>query len=309
MHALSRCFYDYWNHAAAVPLAAFREAAPGLAARQHASSSLEQRLSGDDAPPYRRWLDDSTLPRALASAELPLHWAYARASCDRPDKPVATASDDLLHSWVDADGKPIPTRFELIVVSPYFIPSRHAAQHLGEMRRRGVRVAVLTNSLASTDSPAAHGGYARYRADLLRRGIELFELRPQPGAPHPLRHRWRRLSPASLHAKMVIADRERAIIGSNNQDPRSRRHNTESWIAIDSPELVSKLVGLFEESTQRDHSYRVVLRAPDKQDDDALRWITEDQGRTVHHDTEPAASWWLRFWASVLAIVVPEDLL
>jgi putative cardiolipin synthase len=73
---------------------------------------------------------------------------------------------------------------ELLIVSPYFVPSEDGRRHLAEMRVRGVRVAVLTNSLASTDSPAAHTGYARHRAALLGDGVELYETRPEPGAPH-----------------------------------------------------------------------------------------------------------------------------
>jgi len=49
-------------------------------------------------------------------------------------------------------------------------------QLFGRMRAKGVRIRVLTNSLASNDAPAAHAGYARYRKDLLALGVELFDL-------------------------------------------------------------------------------------------------------------------------------------
>ena len=98
------------------------------------------------------------------------------------------------------------------------------------------------------------------------------------------------------------------MLSSNNQDPRSRRYNTESWIAVESPALVARLLALFDESTLPDHSYRVVLRDSEGPGD-ALRWITEDKGQAVHHGTEPAAGWWLHFWSGVLAVLVPEDLL
>src|SRR5204863_318692 len=49
---------------------------------------------------------------------------------------------------------------------------------------RGVRIRVLTNSLASNDAPAAHAGYARYRDRLMALGIELHEMRSeQDGSP------------------------------------------------------------------------------------------------------------------------------
>ena len=305
---LSRCFDEYWNTPAAVPFSAFIAAEPGLEQRQKIRLELEQRLSDAAAAPYLQWLQGSEFSRALQAANLALNWAPAQAGCDPPDKPLTDTTDDIKHSWLDGAGDLMPTNKELIVVSPYFIPSEKARRHLGELRQRGVRVVVLTNSLASTDSPAAHAGYARYRADLLRRGVELFELRPEPGAPHPISHRWRGLVASTLHAKIVIVDRARAIVGSANQDPRSRLYNTESWVKVESPALASGMAALFDESTQADHSFRVVLRQPD-QPGDALSWITEDKGQAVRHDTEPGVGWWRRFWSILLSIVVPEHLL
>lgn len=52
---------------------------------------------------------------------------------------------------------------------------------MSELSRRGVRVRVVTNSLSSTDVPVVHSGYAKYRKDLLRAGVELYEMKPQSG--------------------------------------------------------------------------------------------------------------------------------
>src|SRR5204863_6067167 len=69
-------------------------------------------------------------------------------------------------------------RNEIIVVSPYFIPTRVAVEFVKGLTSRGVRVRILTNSLASTDVAIAHAAYARYRSDLLAAGCEIYELRP-----------------------------------------------------------------------------------------------------------------------------------
>jgi putative cardiolipin synthase len=305
---LSQCFDEYWNSSAAVPYAALAATGTGAAASLRARTALEARLSGVEGSPYERWLSTSDLPRALRSGTLSLHWGAARAGCDQPDKPANETSEDIFHTWLDAAGQPVPTRWELVVVSPYFIPSLHARDHLEEMHSRGVRVAVLTNSLAATDSPAAHAGYARHRADILRRGVNLFELRPQADTAHPTRHRWRKKTPATLHAKMVIADRSRVIVGSINQDPRSRLHNTEIWVAIESVPLARRMAALFDESTLRDHAYRVLLRDGNA-GDDALVWVTEDKGIEVRHDSEPEVEWWMRLWMTILSGLVPEHLL
>ena len=57
--------------------------------------------------------------------------------------------------------------------------------------------------------PIAHGGYARYRKDLLRLGVELFELRPLAGQKEEKeRASWGGSSGAALHAKTFILDRK-----------------------------------------------------------------------------------------------------
>ena len=38
--------------------------------------------------------------------------------------------------------------------------------------------ALLTNSLAATDEPLVHLGYRKYRRDLLKMGVDLYELSP-----------------------------------------------------------------------------------------------------------------------------------
>ena len=170
--------------------------------------------------------------QALRSASLPLAWARAQLFYDHPDQGKISAASGIEHGSLDDQASGSRTRSELLIVTPYFIPSEDGLHHLREMRDRGVRVAVLTNSLASTDSLAAHAGYARHRAALLLKGVELFELRPQPDVGHRRSHRWGTASPASLHAKIIVQDRARAIVGSLNQDPRSRLHNTEAWITL-----------------------------------------------------------------------------
>ena len=49
---------------------------------------------------------------------------------------------------------------ELTIVSPYLVPGTEQLAMLKELRARGVRVRILTNSLASTDVPVVHAGIA-----------------------------------------------------------------------------------------------------------------------------------------------------
>jgi putative cardiolipin synthase len=244
---------------------------------------------------------------ALRSGSVSLTWANAQFTFDPPDGDKPVPASGIEHGSIDDRPGGVRTLSELLIVSPYFVPSEDGRRHLAEMRERGVRVAVLTNSLASTDSPAAHAGYARHRAALLGDGVELYETRPEPGAPHRRSHRWGHASPASLHAKIIGQDRSRAIVGSLNQDPRSHLHNTEAWIAIDSPELASDLAALFGEASDMHHAFKVGLKAPTGSD--ALEWLTEEGGKPVRYDVEPMTELWLRVSRDLLGALIPEHLL
>ena len=66
------------------------------------------------------------------------------------------------------------------------LPPRPLAGVLGDggalmlsgQARRGVQVRVLTNSLASSDESVVHAGYLKRRVELLRAGVQLYELKP-----------------------------------------------------------------------------------------------------------------------------------
>ena len=165
-----------------------------------------------------------------------------------------------------------------------------------------MRVRILTNSLVSTDVPLAHAAYARSRERLLAAGVELHEMRAD-GRQKPSRSAD---SGASLHAKAVVVDREHALIGSMNLDPRSRLHNTELAVLVNSSEFARGIGAFFDEAIQPARAYQLVLAASDPPH---LVWITEEGGAAVRHEREPFASWWRRFLTNVLAVLVPEELL
>ena len=112
---------------------------------------------------------------------------------------------------------------------------------------------------------------------------------------------------ASLHAKFVVQDRRRVMLGSKNQDPRSRLHNTESWLVIDSETLARELTELFDEATALHHVYRVDLDAAGAHSH--LRWTTEQDGKLQTLDVEPETDLGLRLWRSLLGVLIPEHLL
>ena len=105
----------------------------------------------------------------------------------------------------------------------------------------------------------------------------------------------------------MVRDREPAIVGSLNQDPRSRLHNSELWLTVHSAELASELAALFDEASDPHYAYRVEL-AP-AGGTQRLEWHTEEDGQAVVHLLEPASSPWLKLWRAVLGALIPEHLL
>jgi cardiolipin synthase C len=175
-------------------------------------------------------------------------------------------------------------RVQFDLISPYFVPAITGTKDLAQLAQQGVRVRVLTNSLASTYVAVVHAGYAKRRKALLQAGLEIYEVKRvelQQRAPA-----WgaRGSSLASLHAKTFEIDGRHVYVGSFNFDPRSAYLNTEMGLLLDSPLLARRLNHFFETQVP-EHSYRVRL-----DDQDRLQWIEATPAGQQAHDTEPHAS-------------------
>ena len=152
-----------------------------------------------------------------------------------------------------------------------------------------------------------HGGYAPYRKALLEHGVQLFELRRQPGddsgsGPRLFSSRSYGDSDSSLHSKAIIFDQQKSFIGSFNFDPRSVLWNTEVGVLVDSPELAAHVRELALQGMAPPLSYQVEL------ENDQLVWVTEDDGK-LHTLTHEPGSWWRRFNAWLSNIVGLERML
>ncbi|MCM3580499.1 phospholipase D-like domain-containing protein [Ralstonia pickettii] len=261
-----------------------------------ASPAPEQRLPLKPAP--RDWF----LADQIARGRLRLEWAPAQVIVDRPAK---VSGDD-----VEPGGERLAQTLlrlideaerEVVLISPYFVPGKRGVEVAKRMQDRGVRLRVLTNSLAATDAPIVHVGYAKYRGELVDDGVELYELRPTLG-DRPKMIGTFRSSQASLHVKPIVVDRSTLFVGSMNIDPRSIGLNTETGLIIRSPVLSEAVARLFDDSV-RDSAYRVT------KDDGHLRWTTHENGKEVVVDHEPEVGLGRRTWIQMLAPLTPEELL
>jgi putative cardiolipin synthase len=190
------------------------------------------------------------------------------------------------------------TTAELFVVSPYFIPGESGVQWFRALRERGLKVTVLTNSLAASDVAAVHAGYRHYRAALLAAGVELWEVKPTARVVARPPAQERRAagaglsgsSRASLHAKTFAFDQRVLFVGSLNLDPRSIVLNTEIGMLFDNPRLASALVAGLKRRLP-EVAYRVQLKAGS----DEIEWLDREGGTEMRYDQEPEASAWRRF--------------
>jgi phosphatidylserine/phosphatidylglycerophosphate/cardiolipin synthase-like enzyme len=132
------------------------------------------------------------------------------------------------------------------IQSPYLITSELSRQLFQDATDRGVKVRILTNSLASTDNLEAFSGYQKDRKALLQTGVRIFEFRPDAAERKQIMTGELQASidyqPIfGLHAKSMIVDGETTVIGTFNLDPRSANLNTEC-LAIMYSEQVAKTV-------------------------------------------------------------------
>jgi len=187
---------------------------------------------------------------------------------------------------------------ELLIESAYFVPRKRGVEGLNALHDRGVRIRILTNSLASNDVVAAHAGYAKYRKALVENGSEIHELRPDARLG---RQEWSMVagdSPAALHTKAIVFDRESVFVGSFNLDPRSAHINTEVGLYVESPEIARQVADYMDIGALPENSYRVLL-----DDRGNLVWVSEKGGREVRYNKEPETSFGRRFSSSLIKLL------
>lgn len=278
---LSESFDLYWNSVSSIEiteLTAKRPSPRRVAAFRAEAARLNPFHPAEDGFEAR-----------LRRGEVAFLPGTARAVYDHPGKIDLPEHDTSLHLAPRLRSTLEQTERELLVVSPYFVPGRPGVALLGDLRRRGVRVSVLTNSLASTDVAVVHIGYKRYRRPLLREGVELYEQKPEPlDTTNP---RLRGASRASLHAKTFIFDRDTVFVGSMNVDPRSVLLNTEIGLLVDCPPLAAALARAIERGLE-ENAYRLELVRR------RVAWVVSDDGQRSRN--EPATTAWQRLKVSLL---------
>jgi putative cardiolipin synthase len=306
---LQELFDRYWNSDPVYPIHAVTRSRSSDAELR---AWFEERTGAIHTPPppplpSNDVLGYGPIAEDLDGGRLGLHWGYAYVFADHPDKPFdGEAGGELLDTSVTYNAFEAlrKTTKELVLSSPYLVPGKVGMDLFKELRDRGAKITLMTNSLGSTDEPIVHAGYTLYREPMLELGIDLYEI----SSSRVKRNRRMNLFGASLgrlHAKTAVIDRKTLFVGSMNLDPRSATINTELGAVIESPELARELLRVID-IDRLQSAYRVRLSASGN----GCEWLSMELDDSVVVLTEePDSSTWQRFKLWMLSPFIPESLL
>jgi phosphatidylserine/phosphatidylglycerophosphate/cardiolipin synthase-like enzyme len=336
--ALSGSFDSYWNNVRAYPVQSLisLQDLRQLKARFEAEDASAAAAAAGHAPANAAIWDE----QPMDLGRIPWVWAQAAVLADRPTKipgdggeaggtgtgtlqlndpppGLRQAAAPVLQADSVVDGLLAlvrSARKDLLVVSPYFVPGAEIMAAFRSARDRGVRVRVLTNSLASNDAPLAHAGYARHRKALLEMGVQLYEMRSEPAT---MRSALRSstsgssggatgASRAMLHTKLLVIDGRLVVVGSMNLDMRSQLQNTEIALLIASRAFSGQATDSIEEGLP-ESSWQVEIDPGDPQG--RLVWRAPRDSGLEDVYTEPDASLGLRLLLKLLGPLAPDSLL
>ena len=200
---------------------------------------------------YRNALINSELAQGIKANNLNIEWTEVTMISDDPQKTLGIHSDNELMVYrLNAILESPQIRVD--IVTPYFVPGK-AVKLLTDLAASGVSVRVLTNSFQATDVVPVHSGYAKYRQELLKGGVDLYELK----AEQAIKDKKSDMgimgsSGASLHAKTFAVDGHLVFVGSFNFDPRSTMLNTEMGVVFESPDLAVKIHNHFDNTLYKE---------------------------------------------------------
>jgi cardiolipin synthase len=113
-------------------------------------------------------------------------------------------------------------REELVLTTPYFVPSEPLSLALIAAARRGVKVILVLP--ARVDSKLVRYASGAFKAEMLEAGVRIAAF-----------------NDGLLHTKSVTVDGTHSLFGSVNLDPRSMRLNFEILVAIYNSDFTSRL--------------------------------------------------------------------
>ncbi|MBP6113522.1 MAG: phospholipase D family protein [Acinetobacter sp.] len=294
---ITHSFDEYWNHSYAYPVR-------NIVNHQQYTlryEGLKQQLKAHyQEKSIQNYLDLSNRTHDFdqwLSSGIKLDWVKAQVIKDSPDKIKAKAKKEqhLNFQLIERLEKP---ENSVDIISAYFVPEKKGEERLSKLAQSGVQVRVLTNSYKANDVFLVHAFYGKYRQDLLKNGVELYEF--LPAMPEEFQNKNNKeiskqlkvslkgLSRSSLHAKMMALDDKQVFIGSFNFDPRSANLNTEIGVILNSKNLANAVHRTMDGNLEK-YAYKLVLDPNQK-----INWLHQTPEGTKTLTEEPKMKWWQR---------------
>jgi putative cardiolipin synthase len=303
---VSHSFDLYWNSELSYPATTLIDEHPSeediKAMYRDLAEYAEQQKDSD----YMNALQGSNLAHRMREKKVEYIYGNAVVVYDLPEKISSDRDATELHLMTQLEPYFEGIKSELIIFSPYFVPGKEGVEFFKSLTEKGVRVKILTNSLASNDVSIVHAGYSKYRKALLRAGVELYEMDKK------LTRNQRKekkgvggSSKASLHAKSFVLDREKVFIGSLNLDPRSFYENSEIGVIIESSEMAAAMAEKFDQNIDKD-TFRLEL-VTDEEDNEYILWHGHEDGEKVTFEVDPYTSIWRRMGVGFMRILPIES--
>ena len=153
-------------------------------------------------------------------------------------------------------------KHSLDIQSPYLVTTELSRSAFRKAVKRGVKIRILTNSLASTDNLEAFSGYQRDRNALLETGVEIYEFKPDAKSRYQvmtgaLQKKMDFTPVFGLHAKTMVVDKKICVIGTFNLDPRSAHLNTECITIMHSEEISKGVLKGMDIEFSEDNSWHI----------------------------------------------------
>ncbi len=299
---VSNDFDEYWNSKSAYPIEKLVSIPPDikstiLTIEEHGATLLPAARS------YINAVAKSDLVENISRGQLNFSWVKVHMVSDDPKKVLGRARKKtlLITRLMEILDHPSSS---VDLISPYFVPTKQGVDVFGEMASKGVKVRILTNALEATDVIPVHAGYAKYRAPLLKHGVELYEMRSdnRPNKPREKAGPFGS-SGTSLHAKTFAIDNQRVFVGSFNFDPRSARLNTELGFVIESETMAQAISEAFDNNIPM-HAYKLEL-----DEEGNLVWLDNSTTPPRKWNTDPNTSVWTRLYVDLLSLLPIESLL
>lgn len=151
------------------------------------------------------------------------------------------------------------------IQTPYLITTTLSRDLFKNAIDRGVKIRILTNSLASTDNVEAFASYQSDRKKLLQTGVRIFEFKPNAAIrkkimTSELQSELAFVPTFGFHAKSMVIDNETTVIGTFNLDPRSANLNTECIMIIKSNKVSEEVLKLINEEFKPENAWETTLK-------------------------------------------------